>query len=75
VAKIPKIQLIVLFIVSSKDEDGHFSTPITLIFLTNHNVSSQNQARQLHGIKVAIDIFSHNIDMIQNIIFFILAQN
>ena len=76
VAKIPKIQFIVFFIVSSNADEGHSSVPITLrIPGTNHKGSSQNQlAKHVHGIMLLANMFSHNATMIQYNVFFILLR-
>ena len=74
VAKIPNIHLIVLVIVSSNDEDGHLSVPITSIFWTNHKESSQNHAKHDHGIQFIVNMFSHSMVMVRYITFFILMK-
>ena len=75
VAKIPSTHLIVDVIVLSNDEDGQLSVPITSIFLTNHNESSQNHAMDTSGKIPHTSTIDHSIVTIQNINFFILCTN
>lgn len=74
VAKIPKIQFIVFFIVSSNADEGGSLVLITpCIPGTSHKGSSQNQlAKHVHGIILFTNTFNHNATMIQYNTFFIL---